>query len=112
MAELFVVFSREFRKVEEQAWLKNSTRFFPSIPAGIPNMKFIELTGQQLQAVITEGEITTADLRKCGVADDTIVRVNEQGDIEVRRAKGWDVIGGLLGDYEQRLQGITGRFYA
>jgi hypothetical protein len=46
------------------------------------------------------------------VKDDTIVRVNLQGDIEVRRPDRWDVIGGLLGNYEQRMKKQTGMDWA
>lgn len=70
-------------------------------------MKFIELTGKRLSIVIND-EISVEDLSKAGVTDDTVVRVNQQGDIEVRRTNGWDLVGGLLGDYEQRLRQATG----
>ena len=36
------------------------------------------------------------------------VRINEHGDIEVRRPGRWDVIGGLLGDYVDRVKVKTG----
>ena len=74
-------------------------------------MKFIELTGKNLSLVINE-EITADDLTKAGVTDDTVVRVNQQGDIEVRRTKGWDLVGGLLGDFEDRLKQATGLDWA
>ena len=71
-------------------------------------MRFIELTGKTLESVITAGELHMPDLHSAGVRDDSIVRVNEQGDIEVRRQHRWDVIGGLLGNYEERIRHITG----
>ncbi len=71
-------------------------------------MEFIELSGKTLLHVVTQEELTPADLSKVGVKDDTIVRVNRQGDIEVRRNEGWDVIGGLLGDFEHRIKKKTG----
>ena len=71
-------------------------------------MEFIELSGRTLLHVVTEEELTSDDLCKVGVKDDTIVRVNRQGDIEVRRNEGWDVIGGLLGDFEHRIKRKTG----
>ena len=74
-------------------------------------MKFIELTGKRLGVVIND-EISGEDLTKAGVTDDTVVRVNQQGDIEVRRTNGWDLVGGLLGDYEQRLRQATGLDWA
>ena len=76
-------------------------------------MKFIETTGKHLSRVIDDNEAISADdLIKAGVSDDTVVRVNQQGDIEVRRADGWDLVGGLLGDYEQRLKQATGLDWA
>jgi hypothetical protein len=71
-------------------------------------MKFIELSGKTLFTLIENDGFTEEDLRKAGVGEDSIIRVNQQGDIEVRRRGGWDVIGGLLGDFEQRLQRSTG----
>ena len=75
-------------------------------------MRFIELTGSQLRQAISEGEVTEKDLQNSGVRPESIVRVNEQGDIEVRRTDRWDVVGGLLGDYENRLERITGLRFA
>ena len=39
-------------------------------------------------------------------------RVNPQGDIEVRRHDGWDVIGGLIGEFEHRVREETGLDWA
>ena len=71
-------------------------------------MKFIEMTGKVLKRLILDDELHAGDLTSTGVDDDTIVRINRQGDIEVRRTDRWDVIGGLLGNYEQRLKQETG----
>ncbi len=71
-------------------------------------MKFIEMTGAMLENVINDGELHSPDLMAAGVQDDSIVRVNQQGDIEVRRAHKWDVIGGLLGNFEDRIKKKTG----
>ena len=71
-------------------------------------MRFIEMTGQTLALVINDGELHAPDLQVADVQPTSIVRVNEFGDIEVRRRDQWDVIGGLLGDYQERIQGITG----
>ena len=71
-------------------------------------MKFIEMTGKTLFGIIENDGFTEDDLRAEGVQDETLVRINRQGDIEVRRNKGWDVIGGLLGDFENRIQKRTG----
>jgi hypothetical protein len=71
-------------------------------------MKFVEMTGKTLKTILTESELRLADLRKAGVFDETIVRVNQQGDIEIRRPDRWDVIGGLLGEFEDRIREQTG----
>ena len=67
-------------------------------------MRFIEMTGKTLKRLIAADELHAGDLASTGVDDDTIVRINRQGDIEVRRTDRWDVIGGLLGNYEQRIK--------
>ena len=71
-------------------------------------MKFVEMTGRSLVLIVSDDEISTADLATAGVTDDTVVRVNQHGDIEIRRSEGWDVIGGLLGNYEERIYRQTG----
>ncbi|HPM80997.1 MAG TPA: hypothetical protein PLF81_09870 [Candidatus Anammoximicrobium sp.] len=71
-------------------------------------MRFVEVTGKTLAQIVNEGELRAADMAAVGIADDTIVRINEQGDVEVRRRDGWDVVGGLLGDYEERVKRISG----
>jgi hypothetical protein len=71
-------------------------------------MKFIEMTGKTLFMIIENDGFTEDDLREAGVVEDTIVRVNQQGDLEVRRDHGWDIIGGLLGNFEQRIRRRTG----
>ncbi len=75
-------------------------------------MKFIEMTGAELADIISDDELHGDDLHAAGVDNDTLVRVNEQGDIEVRRAECWDVIGGLLGEFEARIKKRTGRKWA
>jgi hypothetical protein len=75
-------------------------------------MKFIPLSGMTLKRVIAADEISPEALAAAGVSDESVVRINQQGDIEVRRAEGWDVIGGLLGDYEGRLERETGLKWA
>jgi hypothetical protein len=71
-------------------------------------MRFIEMTGKTLARVVSEGETTVVDLAAAGVTDDTVVRINEQGDIEVRRPDQWDLIGGLIGEYSERIKHVTG----
>lgn len=75
-------------------------------------MRFIEITGKSLAKIISDDEISVHDLRRAGVDDDTIVRINLQGDIEVRRPDRWDVIGGLLGNFEERIRKGTGTTWA
>ncbi len=75
-------------------------------------MKFIEMIGSSLEKVINDGELHTEDLHAAGVEDRSIVRVNQQGDIEVRRPHKWDVIGGLLGNFEERIKKTTGYDWA
>ncbi len=75
-------------------------------------MQFIEMTGRQLMQLITDGELTEAELKSAGVNNQTIVRVNQQGDIEIRRSAGWDVVGGLIGEFENRLKHTTGLEWA
>jgi hypothetical protein len=71
-------------------------------------MRFIELTGKRLASIVDDKELTADDLKLAEVDDDTIVRINEQGDIEVRRHHRWSVIGGLLGDFAHRIPQATG----
>jgi hypothetical protein len=71
-------------------------------------MLFVEMTGKTLAQIVNQGELRAADMAAAGIAEETIVRVNAQGDIEVRRRDGWDVVGGLLGDYEERVRRISG----
>jgi hypothetical protein len=75
-------------------------------------MQFIEMTGKVLAAMLSDDEMQASDLQTAGVTDDTIVRVNQHGDIEVRRENEWDVVGGLLGNYEERVKHATGRDWA
>ncbi len=75
-------------------------------------MRFIELSGEQLMSVLEKDEVTPAELKTAGLTPKCLVRINMQGDIEVRRAEGWDVIGGLIGDYEQRIKRASGRNWA
>ncbi|HAN97970.1 MAG TPA: hypothetical protein DCQ98_11310 [Planctomycetaceae bacterium] len=71
-------------------------------------MKFIEMTGSTLESIINDGEIHADDLLAVGVQPETIVRVNQHGDIEVRRPQRWDVIGGLIGNFDERIRRTTG----
>jgi hypothetical protein len=75
-------------------------------------MQFIEMTGKTLLRVVSENEISPEQLRESGVTQDSLVRVNPQGDIEVRRRDRWDIIGGLLGEFDARLRHETGLDWA
>lgn len=75
-------------------------------------MKFIEMTGQALKTTIAKDELHVEDLGSAGVGNDTIVRINQQGDVEVRRRDRWDVIGGLLGNFEERIKEVSGLDWA
>lgn len=71
-------------------------------------MKFIEMSAKALAQIVNAGGADAVDLKAAGVAEDAVVRINEQGDIEVRRDDQWDVIGGLLGEYAERIKKVTG----
>lgn len=75
-------------------------------------MKFIEMTGSQLSEIVADGEIHGRDLDSAGVSNDSIIRINQQGDIEVRKPLKWDVIGGLLGNFDDRIRKATGLDWA
>ena len=69
-------------------------------------MKFVEITGATLLKLTDSDEI--AQLRAAGVTDESKIRINPQGDIELRQRGSWVVIGGLLGDYAARIRTLTG----
>jgi hypothetical protein len=71
-------------------------------------MKFIEMSGKSLMRVLRDDELQPDELAKLGLTDESVVRINRQGDIELRRANAWDVIGGLLGEFEARIKRETG----
>lgn len=75
-------------------------------------MKFIEMTGSTLAEIVNDGELHVADLGSAGVKGGSIVRINQQGDIEVRKTLKWDVVGGLLGNFEERVRKATGLDWA
>lgn len=75
-------------------------------------MKFIEMSGGCLADILSEDELEAEDLRSAGVGDTTIIRVNQQGDIEVRRSDRWDIVGGLIGDFYERIRKKTGLDWA
>jgi hypothetical protein len=75
---------------------------------GEMDMKFIEMSGKSLMRVLSDDEPHPDELAQLGVTAESVVRINRQGDIELRRADRWDVIGGLLGEFELRIKRETG----
>lgn len=69
-------------------------------------MNFVKISGAMLRSLVEESEI--ADLRAAGVSDESEIRINPQGDIEVHKDGSWKIIGGLLGDYQARIKRLTG----
>jgi hypothetical protein len=70
--------------------------------------QFIELTGKTLLDVVNEGEIDLGELHKAGVTGDSILRINKYGEIELRCKASWMLVGGLIGNFEERLMNLTG----
>jgi len=75
-------------------------------------MKFIEMSGATLLRIVEHDGPNPAELAGAGVTDHSLIRINLQGDIELRRRDRWDVIGGLLGDFEIRVKRETGLDWA
>lgn len=75
-------------------------------------MKFIEVTGTQLRSFVFLDESIRKDIEAANLEDHSILRVNQQGDIEIRRHDRWDLIGGLLGEFEPQLHEATGLDWA
>jgi hypothetical protein len=75
-------------------------------------MKFIEMTGATLSEILNDGELHERDFESAGITDLSIVRINQQGDIEIRRSLKWDVVGGLLGSFDERVRQTTGLDWA
>ena len=75
-------------------------------------MEFIELTGKTLLDVINEGEVDFKQLHDAGLNSDSIVRINRFGEIELRNKSEWTLVGGLIGNFEERLRKLTGLDWA
>jgi len=73
-------------------------------------MRFIEMSGKTLLKLVNDEEMHS--LREAGITEHSLIRINRQGDIEVRQRASWDVIGGLLGDFETRVKKGTGLEWA
>jgi len=76
------------------------------------DIRFIEMSGKTLLEIVREHGPSPAELTEVGVTEESMIRVNRQGDIEIRRNDRWDVIGGLLGDFEDRVKEATGLDWA
>jgi hypothetical protein len=72
----------------------------------IARMKFVEITGETLLELADDEQVP--GLREAGVTEGSKVRINPQGDIEIQQNGGWSIIGGLLGDYKNRIRRLTG----
>jgi hypothetical protein len=75
-------------------------------------MQYIEMTGRTLLKLIDLTGLSHEELRKAGVKDESLVRVNRLGDLELRKPHKWDVIGGLLGEFDHKLRHETGLEWA
>jgi hypothetical protein len=75
-------------------------------------MRFIEISGEALMSILEKDEVSPDELKAAGLTPTCLVRINRQGDIEVRRRSSWDVIGGLIGDFESRIKKASGRDWA
>lgn len=69
-------------------------------------MNFVEITGATLLELADQDQI--AGLRAAGVTDHSRIRINPQGDVEIHQKGDWSIIGGLLGDFENRIRKLTG----
>lgn len=74
--------------------------------------QFIEITGKTLLDVVNEGEVDLKQLHSAGVTGDSILRINTHGEIELRCKSRWMLVGGLLGNFEERLMELTGLEWA
>lgn len=70
------------------------------------------MNGRALMSMLEPDEVSPEELQQAGLTDTCLVRVNQQGDIEVRRHDRWDVIGGLLGTFQPRVEQASGRTWA
>lgn len=75
-------------------------------------MEFIEMTGRLLLEMADGETMSRDELKSAGVQDESVVRINRQGDIELRKHSAWDVIGGMIGEFEARVKQATGLDWA
>ncbi len=75
-------------------------------------MQFIEMVGSKLMKIVEPDELHPDELKAAGVTEESLVRVNRQGDIEIRKRSGWEIVGGLLGDFDRRVKHETGLDWA
>jgi len=75
-----------------------------SVPDGSDGALRLDDVGHRAQVFVHQAH----ELGRLGVTAESVVRVNRQGDIEIRRSDRWEVIGGLLGEFEERIKKETG----
>lgn len=73
-------------------------------------MKFVEMSGKTLLKLVNKDELE--GLKAAGVNEHSLIRINPQGDIEIRQKMSWGIIGGLIGDFEERVRKATGLEWA
>src|SRR5437868_1481133 len=73
-------------------------------------MKFVEMSGKTLLKLVNKEEMDA--LKRAGVTEHCLIRVNPQGDVEIRQKSSWGIIGGLIGDFEERVRQATGLEWA
>lgn len=66
-------------------------------------MGYLEMKGTTLLSLLHKDEYSPEELRESGVTEDSRVRINSFGDLEVYQRGEWNVIGGLLGDIFERI---------
>jgi hypothetical protein len=71
-------------------------------------MEFIEMSGETLLRIAMHTGLSPGQLKEHGVTKGSIVRINRDGDIELRRPDQWEIIGGMIGDYEILIKKETG----
>ena len=71
-------------------------------------MEFLHFSGQTLFLLLQPEEFQPSELREAGVTDECEVRMNRDGELEVLRNSRWIFIGGILGNFSDRVEKATG----
>jgi hypothetical protein len=113
---LFLFYRVSFRRVKRLSKAAQGHRIKATknglLTRGEIAMQFIEMSGRTLFELAKEEGPSPEELAAVGVENSSVVRINRQGDIEIRRVHGWDLIGGLLGDFDTRVRHQTGLDWA